>query len=43
LAILESRKDSTFFSDEMVDFLNSQRMQFSISVPFERFAELKLN
>jgi hypothetical protein len=42
LAILESRKDSAFFSDKMVDFLNSQRVQFSISVPFERFAELKL-
>ena len=26
----------------MVVFLNSQRVQFSISVPFERFAELKL-
>ena len=42
LAILESRKDSAFFSDKIVDFLNSQGVQFSISVPFERFAELKL-
>jgi len=42
LAILESRKDSAFFSDKTVDFLDSQRVQFSISVPFERFAELKL-
>jgi hypothetical protein len=42
VAILESRKDSAFFSDTMVDFLNSQGVQFSISVPFERFAELKL-
>ena len=41
-AILESRKDSAFFSDKMVDFLDSQGVQFSISVPFERFAELKL-
>ena len=41
-AILESRKDSAFFSDKTVDFLDSQRVQFSISVPFERFAELKL-
>jgi len=41
-AVLESRKDSAFFSDKMVDFLDSQRVEFSISVPFERFAELKL-
>jgi hypothetical protein len=41
LAVLESRKASAFFSDKTVDFLNSQRMQFSVSVPFERFAELK--
>jgi hypothetical protein len=40
-AILESRKDSAFFSDKTVDFLDSQGVQFSISVPFERFAELK--
>ena len=41
-AILESRKDAAFFSDKMVEFLDSQGVQFSISVPFERFAELKL-
>ncbi len=41
-AILESRKDSAFFSDKTVEFLDSQQVQFSISVPFERFAELKL-
>jgi hypothetical protein len=40
-AILESRKDSAFFSDKTVDFLDSQGVQFSISVPFERFAQLK--
>ena len=40
-AILESRKDSAFFSDKTVDFLDAQGVQFSISVPFERFAELK--
>jgi hypothetical protein len=39
--ILESRKDAAFFSDETVDFLDSQEVQFSISVPFERFVELK--
>lgn len=40
--ILESRKDSAFFSDKTVDFLDSQTVQFSISVPFERFVELKV-
>ena len=40
--ILESRKDSAFFGDKMVDFLDSQGVQFTISVPFERFAQLKL-
>jgi hypothetical protein len=39
--ILESRKDSAFFSDEIVTFLDSQRVEFTISVPFERFPELK--
>ena len=39
--LIESRKDSAFFSDKTVDFLHSRRVQFSISVPFERFAELK--
>ncbi len=39
--ILESRKDSAFFSDKTVELLDSQRVQFSISVPFERFSELK--
>jgi len=40
-AVLESRKDSAFFSDETVELLDSERIQFSISVPFERFADLK--
>jgi hypothetical protein len=39
--IVESRQDSAFFSDETVSFLDSQRVEFSISVPFERFSELK--
>ena len=38
---LESRKDSAFFSDEIVSFLDRQGVQFTISVPFERFPELK--
>jgi len=40
-AIIESRKDSAFFSDKTVDLLENKDVQFSISVPFERFAELK--
>jgi len=39
--ILESRQDSAFFSDKTVDFLSSRNVWFSISVPFERFSELK--
>ena len=40
-ARLESRLDSAFFSDEIVDMLNESRVQFTISVPFERFPDLK--
>jgi hypothetical protein len=40
-AVLESRKDSAFFNDETVELLDSEGVQFSISVPFERFADLK--
>jgi hypothetical protein len=40
-AVLESRKDSAFFNDKTVELLDAQRVQFSISVPFERFSELK--
>ncbi len=38
---LESRLDSAFFSDEIVDMLHESSVQFTISVPFERFADLK--
>ena len=38
---LESRLDSAFFSDEIVDMLNESSVQFTISVPFERFVNLK--
>ena len=38
---LESRLDSAFFSDEIVDMLNESSVQFTISVPFERFPDLK--
>jgi len=39
--ILEVRMDSAFFSDEMVELLQAARVEFTISVPFERFTELK--
>jgi hypothetical protein len=38
---LEARLDSAFFSDEIVTLLEEQGVEFSLSVPFERFAELK--
>ncbi len=40
-AIIEVRMDSAFFSDEIVSALNEKHIEFSISVPFERFTELK--
>lgn len=40
-ATVESRKDAAFFSDEIVGFLDAAGVQFTISVPFERFAQLK--
>lgn len=39
--IIEVRMDSAFFSDEIVTALNQQSVEFTISVPFERFVELK--
>lgn len=39
--ILEARHDSAFFSDKTVIFYNGENVQYSISVPFERFVELK--
>lgn len=38
---IEVRMDSAFFNDEMVSELDSLGIEFSISVPFERFTELK--
>lgn len=38
---IEVRMDSAFFSDEMVGVLESLGVEFTISVPFERFAGLK--
>jgi hypothetical protein len=39
--LLEIRMDSAFFSDEMVRALETLGIEFTISVPFERLAELK--
>jgi hypothetical protein len=38
--VIEARMDSAFFSDDIVSMLDSQGVQFTISVPFERFADL---
>lgn len=40
-ARLEARLDSAFFADKHVDLLDDEGVEFTISVPFERFAELK--
>jgi hypothetical protein len=39
--IIEVRMDSAFFSDEIVMALDEAGIEFSVSVPFERFTELK--
>ena len=38
---IELRMDSAFFSDEIVTALSERDIEFTISVPFERFTELK--
>ena len=38
---IEARMDSAFFSDEIVTFLDNLGVEFTVSVPFERFAQLK--
>jgi hypothetical protein len=39
--IIEARMDSAFFSDDIVGMLDTERVEFTISVPFERFTALK--
>jgi len=39
--LVEVRMDSAFFSDEIVLALDDARIEFTVSVPFERFVELK--
>ena len=38
---IEIRMDSAFFSDEIVTLLDGLDVEFTLSVPFERFVELK--
>jgi hypothetical protein len=38
---IEVRMDGAFFSDEMVGLLDGMGIEFTLSVPFERFVELK--
>lgn len=41
-AILESRLDSAFFSSETADLLVARNVAFTISVPFQRLPDLKV-
>jgi len=38
---IEARMDSAFFSDDIVGMLDTAGVEFTVSVPFERFAALK--
>ena len=40
-AVIEARFDSAFFSEEMLGGLADDKVEFTASVPFERFLELK--
>ena len=40
-AVIEVRMDSAFFNDDIVFALHEEGVQLSVSVPFERFTELK--
>jgi Transposase DDE domain group 1 len=39
--VFESRMDSTFFNKKIMTILNGNRVNFTASVPFERFPQLK--
>ena len=39
--VIEARMDSAFFSDDIVRMLDAEGVEFTISVPFERFVALK--
>jgi hypothetical protein len=38
---IEVRMDSAFFSDDIITALEAEGIEFTVSVPFERFVELK--
>jgi hypothetical protein len=40
-AVLESRMDSAFFSQDILSIFNGNRVKFTASVPFERLTQLK--
>ena len=40
-ALIEVRMDAAFFSDEIIEALVDRGVEFTLSVPFERFTELK--
>lgn len=40
-SIIESRMDSAFFNEALLRAMNDDGIEFSASVPFDRFAELK--
>ena len=40
-AVIEARMDTAFFSDEIVGLLRDLGVEFTLSVPFERFWQLK--
>ena len=41
LAQIEIRMDSAFFSDQIITALAEQEIEFTVSVPYERFPQLK--
>lgn len=40
-ALIESRFDSAFFQEDLITRIDGEGIEFTVSVPFERFAELK--
>lgn len=41
VTVLESRMDSAFFNQDILSMLSDNKIKFTASVPFERFAQLK--
>jgi hypothetical protein len=41
-SVLELRADSAFFNEAIIDALDERNVEFTISVPFARFSELKV-